>query len=249
MINASLTSGTYPTTLKQARVTLLLKKPSHPPTQVENYRPGSLLPFLSKTIERAVFKQVTDYLSHNNLLDPNHSGFKSGHSPETALLAQALKEVRAISKSAVLTLLDLSAAVDTVKHGILLSILSSMGITGRAHSWFESYLTGRSFNVYWLGKTSATHNKHKKDKAVPNPTHLTAPWLSKHCRLAVPTPRSRQSKLFSCVVPRWWNDLPSTTRTGASLSIFKKLFKTQLFREHLLRHSALYFYTVTPDRA
>ena len=57
---------------------------------------------------------------------------------------------------------------------------------------------------------------------------------SQDCRLAVPTPRLRQSRLFSCVVPRWWNDLPSATRTGASLSIFKKLLKTQLFREHLL---------------
>jgi len=57
---------------------------------------------------------------------------------------------------------------------------------------------------------------------------------SQDCRLAVPTPRLRQSKLFSCVIPRWWNDLPSATRTGASLSIFKKLLKTQLFREHLL---------------
>ena len=57
---------------------------------------------------------------------------------------------------------------------------------------------------------------------------------SQECRLAVPTPRLRQSKLFSCVVPRWWNDLPSATRTGASLSIFKKLLETQLFREHLL---------------
>jgi len=57
---------------------------------------------------------------------------------------------------------------------------------------------------------------------------------SQDCRLAVLTPRLRQSKLFSCVVPRWWNDLPRATRTGASLSIFKKLLKTQLFREHLL---------------
>jgi len=32
---------------------------------------------------------------------------------------------------------------------------------------------------------------------------------SKDCRLAVPTPRTRQSRLFSCVVPRWWNELPS----------------------------------------
>ena len=52
-------------------------------------------------------------------------------------------------------------------------------------------------------------------------------------RLALPSVQALQSKLFSFVVPRWWNELPSTTRAGASLSTFKKLLKTQLFREHL----------------
>ena len=138
----------------------MLKKASLPPTSVENYRPVSLLKFLSKTIERAVFKQVTDYLSQNNLLETNQSGFKRGHSTEMALLAvtEALKEARATAKSSVLILLDLLAAFDTVNHCILLSILSSMGITGRAHSWFESYLTGWLFKVSWLGHTSAVHH-------------------------------------------------------------------------------------------
>src|SRR4029434_2682728 len=53
-------------------------------------------------------------------------------------------------------------------------------------------------------------------------------------RLALPSVQARQSRLFSFVVPRWWNELPSTTRAGASLSAFKKLLKTQLFREHFL---------------
>uniref|UniRef100_A0A673A8T2 Reverse transcriptase domain-containing protein n=1 Tax=Sphaeramia orbicularis TaxID=375764 RepID=A0A673A8T2_9TELE len=48
------------------------------------------------------------------------------------------------AKSSVLILLDFSAASDTVSHHILLSILWNMGITGHAHSWFQSYLTGRS---------------------------------------------------------------------------------------------------------
>ena len=52
-------------------------------------------------------------------------------------------------------------------------------------------------------------------------------------RLALPPVQARQSRLFSVVVPRWWNDLPSTTRAGASLSTFKKRLKTQLFKEHL----------------
>src|SRR4029434_9373780 len=31
-------------------------------------------------------------------------------------------------------------------------------------------------------------------------------------RLALPSVQVRQSRLFSFVVPRWWNELPSTTR-------------------------------------
>jgi len=53
-------------------------------------------------------------------------------------------------------------------------------------------------------------------------------------RLALPSVQVRQSILFSLVVPRWWNEMPSTTRAGASLSTYKKLLMTQLFREHLL---------------
>src|SRR4029434_3531444 len=52
-------------------------------------------------------------------------------------------------------------------------------------------------------------------------------------RLALPSVQALQSRLFSFVVPRWWNELPSTTRAGASHSTFKKILKTQLFREHL----------------
>src|SRR4029434_1576118 len=99
-------------------------------------------------MERAASKQVTEFLSKNNLLDPNKTGFKSGHSTETALLSvtEALHTARAAAQPSDLVLLALSAAFDTVNHRILLSILSSMGISGNAHSWFESYLTGRSFN-------------------------------------------------------------------------------------------------------
>ena len=71
VMNASFHSGTFPSLFKVARVTPLLKKPSLDPTQVENYRPVSLLTLLSKTIERAASKQVTEFLSKNNLLDPN----------------------------------------------------------------------------------------------------------------------------------------------------------------------------------
>ncbi len=156
IINTSLHTGTFPTAFKQARVSPLLKKPSLNPTLLENYRPLSLLPFTAKTLERVVFNQLSLFLAQNNLLDNNQSGFRSGHSTETALLSvtEALKLARAASKSSVLILLDLSAVFDTVNHQILLSTLRKMGISGTALLWFKSYLSDRSFRVSWRGEVS-----------------------------------------------------------------------------------------------
>uniref|UniRef100_A0A8C2BQ02 Reverse transcriptase domain-containing protein n=1 Tax=Cyprinus carpio TaxID=7962 RepID=A0A8C2BQ02_CYPCA len=156
IINSALHSGTFPSAFKQARVSPLLKKPSLNPALLENYRPVSLLPFIAKTLERAVFNQLSMFLVQNNLLDSNQSGFKSGHSTETALLSvtEALRLARAASKSSVLILLDLSAAFDTVNHQILLSTLRKMGISGTALQWLNSYLSDRSFMVSWRGEVS-----------------------------------------------------------------------------------------------
>ncbi|KAM9419887.1 uncharacterized protein ACWYII_022754 [Salvelinus alpinus] len=149
LINSSLTAGYVPSVFKRARVAPLLKKPTLDPSDVNNYRPVSLLSFLSKTLERAVLGQLSRYLSQNDLLDPNQSGFKTSHSTETALLCitEALRTAKANSLSSALILLDLSAAFDTVNHQILLSTLSELGSSGAAHAWIASYLTGRSYQV------------------------------------------------------------------------------------------------------
>ncbi len=156
IINTSLHTGTFPTAFKQARVSPLLKKPALNPALSENYRPVSLLPFIAKSLERVVFNQLSLFLAQNNILDNNQSGFRSGHSTETALLSvtEALRLARAASKSSVLILLDLSAAFDTVNHQILMSILRKMGISGTALLWFESYLSDRSFRASWRGEVS-----------------------------------------------------------------------------------------------
>ncbi len=149
----------FPHCVQAGSVTPLLKKPTLNTSLIENYRPVSLLPFIAKTLERAVFNQVSLFLSQNNKLDAKQSGFRSGHSTETALLSvtEALRIAKADSKSSVLILLDLSAAFDTVNHQILLSTLSSLGITGIPLRWFDSYLTGRSFRVAWGGEVSKAH--------------------------------------------------------------------------------------------
>ncbi|KAJ8416847.1 hypothetical protein AAFF_G00327250 [Aldrovandia affinis] len=55
---------------------------------------------------------------------------------------------------------------------------------------------------------------------------LTAPSLR------APGSRSSRSRLFSVLVPRWWNNLPQSVRTAESLPIFRKRLKTHLFRLH-----------------
>ncbi len=159
IINTSLLTGICPTAFKQAWVMPLLKKPALNTSLIENYRPVSLLPFIAKTLERVVFNQVSLFLSQNNKLDAKQSGFRSGHSNETALLSvtEALRIAKADSKSSVLIQLDLSAAFDTVNHQILLSTLSSLDITGIPLCWLESHLTGRSFRMAWGGKVSKAH--------------------------------------------------------------------------------------------
>ncbi len=160
IINTSLHTGVFPSAFRQARITPLLKKPTLNPSVLENYRPVSLLPFIAKTLERAVFNQVSAFLTQNNLLDSNQSGFRSGHSTETALLSVvgALRLARADSKSSILILLDMSAAFDTVNHEILLPTLLVKGISGTALQWFESYLSNRSFKVSWRGEISKSQH-------------------------------------------------------------------------------------------
>ncbi len=56
IITTSLLTGIFPTAIKQARVTPLLKKPTLNTSLIENYRPVSLLPFTAKMLERFVFQ-------------------------------------------------------------------------------------------------------------------------------------------------------------------------------------------------
>ncbi len=73
---------------------------------------------------------VTLFISQNDQLNFNQSGFSSGRSTETALPSDtvALQIEKADSKSSVLILLDLSATFDTVNHQIILSTITGSAL-------------------------------------------------------------------------------------------------------------------------
>ena len=81
-INQYLHTGVYQ--LKMSRVKPLFK--SGDKSLFSNYGPISLLPFLSKIIERVIFDQLLAYFTNNNLLYLNQFGFRPGHSTELATL-------------------------------------------------------------------------------------------------------------------------------------------------------------------
>ena len=65
-----------PSSLKNALICPLLKKPSLDPNELKNYRLVSNLHFLSKLIEKAVVKQINSYLQNTSLLEINQSAYR-----------------------------------------------------------------------------------------------------------------------------------------------------------------------------
>ena len=150
LVNLSLQSANVPDSMKQALVTPLLKKDDLDPEVLKNYRPVSNLSFLSKVLERVVAARLTNYMTINQLHEPMQSAYRACHSTETALVRVQNDILRTLDQggAAILVLLDLSAAFDTIDHSILLSRMESvLGVKGSALQWFKSYLLGRKQRI------------------------------------------------------------------------------------------------------
>lgn len=157
IVNLSLSSGTMPTHLKDAVISPILKKSSLDKDVLKNYRPVSNLSFVSKLCERVVAARFLEHLDDNNISNPFQSAYKKQHSTETALLRVHNDIMKAVDShgAAILVLLDLSAAFDTIDHQLLLRTLHKLGIRGSAHTWFKSYLTERHQSVLVKGCKSS----------------------------------------------------------------------------------------------
>ncbi len=143
LFNQSLKHGNVPTAFKSAYITPLLEKADLDPTDVKSYRPISNLSVISKLLERIVAKQLITYLKLHDLLPRLQSAYLSHHSTETAVLKVIGDILLALDSGdlAMLTLLDLSAAFDSVDHETLVERLrTSFGLGGLVIDWFGSYL-------------------------------------------------------------------------------------------------------------
>ena len=159
LLSTSLRNAEVPATWKHAVVLPLLKSPGLDCAEVRNFRPVSNLPFLSKLLERVVNSQIVAHLMNNDLMPRDQSAYRRGHSTETAVLRIYNDIVEAIANGrlALMGLLDLSSAFDTVDHDILARRLElTFGLKGLTLSWLRDYLHGRTQSVCWAGSMSAT---------------------------------------------------------------------------------------------
>ena len=144
MLNLSLCCGSFPDIWKKGRATPIFK--SGDPTSSNNYRPITVLPTLSKLLERIVHHQVYNYLQEHKLLASQQFGFRSKLSTTIALahFTEQILDNLDHRKITGAVSIDLRKAFDTVDHTILLEKLKTIGFTSSVLDWFCSYLSNRT---------------------------------------------------------------------------------------------------------
>lgn len=169
LFNLSLTTGEIPSSWKSARVIPLHKGGST--SDMNNYRPISIINSVTKIFEKLIFNQLSTYLTDHNILSQHQSGFRPGYSTTTALL-KFTNDVMSAADSNMPSgaiFIDLSKAFDLVDHYLLLDKLHAIGLSRTALLFFNSFLHNRTQSVFFQGRES----KFKLiDKGVPQGSSL-----------------------------------------------------------------------------
>jgi hypothetical protein len=144
IFNMAIISVTVPFEWKIARVTPIFK--NGPRNLLNNYRPISILPVVSKLFEKVLCEQLHEYLVTQELLSPRQFAFRKFHSTASALLDSTnewfINMDRGLFNIAVF--LDLQKAFDTINRDILLTKLDLYGLQKPSLNLLGSYLANRT---------------------------------------------------------------------------------------------------------
>ena len=154
IINLSLETGVVPSEWKVTKVIPLYKSGSQ--AEIDNYRPISILPTLSKILEKIVHKQLMAHLECHNLLFEYQFGFRLNHSTELAItyFTDFIRKEADSGKATGAVFIDLTKAFSTISHSIMLSKLSRYGVSDMELQWLTDYLFLRKQIVHFNGVLS-----------------------------------------------------------------------------------------------
>ena len=161
LVNSSISLSDVPQSWKHSLVHPIHK--AGDPSNPSNFRPISIVPVISKIVERAIHQQLYDYLTQNHLLSSTQHGFRPRHSTETALVSISDHILSANDRGEIslLCLLDLSKCFDVIDHAKLLTKLELYGIDT---AWFSAYLRNHTQSVSFTD----TLGNRKISAALPN---------------------------------------------------------------------------------
>ena len=145
--NLSIKLSTVPDEGKIAKLKPLYKIGKK--TDPKNYRPISLLPVISKILEKVIHDQTMELVNKSHILYKFQSGFRKFHSTDSHLSYLQDKVAKGFD-SGLLTrmiLIDLQKVFDTIDHITLIEKMKCMGFSN-VTKWFESYLSKRMFSVH-----------------------------------------------------------------------------------------------------
>ncbi|XP_060873849.1 uncharacterized protein LOC132947567 [Metopolophium dirhodum] len=137
----SLDLGIFPKVWKIFSIAPVLK--SGDASDIQNYRPISIIPHIGKLFESIVYSKIKRSLNH--LIISEQHGFRSHKSTVTSGVAFSsyLSEVIEHRGQVDVIFTDFNKAFDTVDHNCLIMVLKSLGIGNPLLSWLHSYITGR----------------------------------------------------------------------------------------------------------
>ena len=151
IINKIIDTGIFPSAFKSALVITIHK--AGDPKNPSNYRPISLLPILSKVVEKILAKQIREHLETQNLLAKTQYGFREQHSTESLLLQLTNNWLQTLdntsdNKYVCITSLDIKKAFDSVDHTLLLQKISNhFNFHPSSIKLISNYLTNRTQTV------------------------------------------------------------------------------------------------------
>ena len=113
------------------------------PLDKTNYRPGSVLPVVSKIFERIIQRQINDFIV--SFLSPYLCGYRKGFNTQHALLTLVENWRKSLDNKGFCgaILMDLSKAFDTLNHDFLIAKLHAYGFQHDALKLLHSYLSKR----------------------------------------------------------------------------------------------------------